>query len=128
MQDATNDTDALSATYDLVSESQLALGRVLVNRLGIGEGSVVVDLGCGTGRLTLEVAERVGAGGHVIGMDPSPQRIRMAKGKIEGGALTNIEFVVGRAEDLSMIGSGTVDRAYYSSVFHWVAEKERALS
>jgi arsenite methyltransferase len=128
MSDATKDTDMLSARYDRISNSQLALGRALVDKMRITEGDAVVDIGCGTGRLTFEVAKTIGPNGHVIGLDPSPQRINTAKGKFDDGGHANIEFMVGEAEDLSMIGPGTADHVYYSSVFHWIGEKEKALS
>ena len=43
--------------------------------------STVLDLGCGTGNLTCILAERVGPGGKVIGVDPDKERLHVAREK-----------------------------------------------
>jgi ubiquinone/menaquinone biosynthesis C-methylase UbiE len=44
-------------------------------------GEQVLDVGCGTGTLALEVARRVGRAGRVVGIDPSPAQIARARAK-----------------------------------------------
>src|SRR5260370_14623960 len=44
-------------------------------------GEQVLDVGCGTGTLALEVQRRVGSAGRVAGIDPSPQQIAHARSK-----------------------------------------------
>ncbi len=48
---------------------------------GVGEGEDVLDVGSGTGTLAIAAARRVGAGGSVAGIDPSPERVARATGK-----------------------------------------------
>lgn len=67
-----HDSPKLAQTYDRISDLQLESGKRLVERLGLDEGARVLDLGCGTGRLTHWIAERVGT---VIGIDPLAERI-----------------------------------------------------
>jgi ubiquinone/menaquinone biosynthesis C-methylase UbiE len=63
-------------------------------------GDAVLDVGCGTGTLALEVARRVGRAGRVAGIDPSPQQIACARAK---AARRNapIEFQIGVIEQLA---------------------------
>jgi ubiquinone/menaquinone biosynthesis C-methylase UbiE len=48
---------------------------------GVRDGDQVLDVGCGTGTLALEVAGRVGPSGHVVGIDPSAPQIARARAK-----------------------------------------------
>src|SRR5581483_7063722 len=44
-------------------------------------GNAVLDVGCGTGTLAMEVAHCVGREGRVVGVDPGPQQIARARAK-----------------------------------------------
>ncbi len=80
-------------------------------------------MGCGTGRLAHWIAERVGTRGAVTGIDPLEERIQIARSR--GGA---VRFEVGQAEDLGAFEDASFDAVCMSSVFHWVAEKAKALA
>jgi cyclopropane fatty-acyl-phospholipid synthase-like methyltransferase len=47
------------------------LGLVAMQRAGVKPGEQVLDVGCGCGQTALELAERVGPGGAVVGIDIS---------------------------------------------------------
>jgi SAM-dependent methyltransferase len=117
------DSPELAATYEEVSGFQLENGRQLISALNLCSGERVLDVGAGTGRLAAYVAEIVGPSGHVAAIDPLPLRIEIARTK----ATRNFEAHVGRAEDLSEFDDATFDVVYLNSVFHWVADKPRAL-
>src|SRR3990170_912157 len=51
------------------------------NLARIQPGEKVLDVGCGTGTLAMEVAPRVGATGRVVGIDPGEQQIARARSK-----------------------------------------------
>lgn len=60
----------------------------------------VLDIGCGTGSLAIEVQCRAGSSGRVVGIDPSPQQIARARAKAARRHLP-IEFQVGVIEQLA---------------------------
>jgi ubiquinone/menaquinone biosynthesis C-methylase UbiE len=118
-----HDSRDLAETYDRVSDVQFEGGKRLVERLGVKEGARVLDVGCGTGRLAQWIAERVGTNGVVTGIDPLEERIHIARSR--GSA---VRFEVGQAEDLRAFEDSSFDIVCMSSVFHWVADKAKALS
>jgi ubiquinone/menaquinone biosynthesis C-methylase UbiE len=63
-------------------------------------GEAVLDVGCGTGALAMEVSRRVGAAGRVCGIDPGPKQIKRACAKAEGARLP-INFQIGVIEQLA---------------------------
>jgi ubiquinone/menaquinone biosynthesis C-methylase UbiE len=119
----THDSRSLAETYDRVSDLQFEAGKGLVERLGLEEGARVLDVGCGTGRLTHWIAERVGAMGAVTGIDPLEERIHIARSR--GG---NARFAVGQAEDLRAFDDASFDAVCMSSVLHWITDKAKALA
>ena len=70
-----------------------------INLARIQPGEQVLDVGCGTGTLTMEVARCVGRAGRVAGIDPGPQQIARARAKAARSNVP-IEFLVGVIEQL----------------------------
>lgn len=68
----------------------------------IQHGEQVLDVGCGTGTLALNVVRRVGATGRVAGIDPSPEQIARARTKAARryGPNAPVVFQVGAIEQL----------------------------
>jgi SAM-dependent methyltransferase len=62
---------------------------------------IVLDLGCGTGQLTIPLATRARA---VIGMDPEPDMLARAKNTAARGGCTNITWLLGSDRDLLALG------------------------
>ena len=118
------DSRQLAETYDRLSDLQFESGKKLVQHLGALDGARVLDVGCGTGRLARWIAESVvGPSGSVVGVDPLPERIAIARARVSG-----IRFEVAQAEDLSAFAPESFDAVSMSSVFHWVTDKARALA
>ncbi len=122
------DAPELAERYDRISDLQFESGRRLAEMMGIKEGDTVLDVGCGTGRLALHLSKVVGPSGAVVGIDPSPYRIRVAESKLKGLAHDNLRFAIGQGEDLISLSSGAFDHVYYSAVFHWIGDKAAALA
>src|SRR5687768_11578234 len=70
-------TDWNAGLYHDISSPQQAWGRRVLDRLPLAGTERVVDIGCGTGRLMLEIAERVPAG-CVVGVDRSAAMLETA--------------------------------------------------
>ena len=81
---------------------------------GLGSGSRVVEVGCGTGKLTEALASR---GLAVDAVDPGPSMIEVARRRV--GRRASVRFHVARFEDLSL-PDGAFDAVFSATAFHWV--------
>jgi ubiquinone/menaquinone biosynthesis C-methylase UbiE len=127
MSNVDGDTPELALYYDKVSDAQFRRGVALIDMMKIGSHDAVLDIGCGTGRLALHVAEIMGPSGSVTGVDPSPHRVQVANDKLTGLPVTNVRFQIGEGENLSIFPDNSFDDAYYCAVFHWIQDKKAAL-
>lgn len=117
----THDSDELAADYDRVSATrQLLSGKRLVEDLVIEPGERVLDIGCGTGLLAEHISSLVGPAGRVLGIDPLPLRIELAKTRARADCLA---FQVGDAYDLGVLPETSFDVVVINAVFHWLPEK-----
>jgi SAM-dependent methyltransferase len=67
-----------AATWDSKFGDDLPSYRAAVSQAGIGPSGLALDVGCGTGRALLPLRAAVGPGGHVIGVDVTPEMLRVA--------------------------------------------------
>jgi SAM-dependent methyltransferase len=82
-------------------EDQVAMRAAYLDVLQVSIGERVLDVGCGTGVVTRDVARRVGPTGHVVGLDPSPVMIAAAVELAEQeGVADQIELSVGGLQAL----------------------------
>ena len=65
----------------------------IVDTLGLSPGMVVLDAGCGPGRLTVPLGQSVGPSGQVVALDIQPAMLARAKIKAEAAGLTNVDFL-----------------------------------
>lgn len=96
-----------------------ACGRAALSRLMLRGGEQILDVGCGTGKLTRRLATAAAAapGSLVIGVDAAPRMIAVARHK--AAALANIRFDVGVAEQLPY-ADARFDAAVSTFFFHHV--------
>lgn len=86
------------------------------------EGGSALDVACGTGRLTAELSDRVGAGGRVVGLDFSERMLAIAR-----AAHPSIEWVKGDATDLPFEDS-SFDATTTAFGLRNLADPEKGLS
>jgi ubiquinone/menaquinone biosynthesis C-methylase UbiE len=89
-------------------------------------GGSVLDLGCGAGGITLGVASAV-APGHVVGIDPNHDSIRLAKQTAKERGITNVSFAVGDGFNLDL-PDDTFDLIYSHTVLHLVIDPVKMLT
>jgi ubiquinone/menaquinone biosynthesis C-methylase UbiE len=70
---------AWADAYELIDLQLSPLGLRAIEALGLDPGDIVVDIGCGAGQTLLQLAERVGEEGQVIGVDVSPLLLETAQ-------------------------------------------------
>jgi SAM-dependent methyltransferase len=78
-------------------DAQIApLGRLAMDRAGLAAGERVLDVGCGCGETTVELAQRVGPGGAVTGIDVSAPMLAVARDRTHD--LRNVGFTQADAQ------------------------------
>jgi trans-aconitate 2-methyltransferase len=106
------------AAYDRLSTPMERLGREVLDRLELRGDEVVLDAGCGSGRLTALLIERV-PDGRVIGVDASASMIEAARGRLGEGADLRVADLVGLD-----LGDDEVDVVFSTATFHWIADHD----
>ncbi len=120
------DTPLLAERYDRISNSQFENGVLLIKELEIKLGNSVLDIGCGTGRLSEHVLRIIGKNGYLAGIDPSEHRIKIARQKLKEAS--NVYLRQCSDRDLSNFADNIFDAVYLNAVFHHIADKTAALT
>jgi ubiquinone/menaquinone biosynthesis C-methylase UbiE len=92
----------------------------VVRQLALTPGDVVVDIGCGTASLAL-LLKRYQPGARVIGVDPDPEVLGIARAKVgkAGLGIEDIEFVHGMGDKAAeLVGPGAASKTVSSLVLH----------
>jgi SAM-dependent methyltransferase len=95
----------------------------LLSRAGFGQGDTLVDLGCGPGLTTLDLARRVGPTGRVIAVDRDGERsIPRLREVADAAGLGNVETRVADLEEFDL-PSESVDGVYGRWVLMYLSER-----
>jgi trans-aconitate 2-methyltransferase len=108
--------------YDSVRAPQVDAGRELISMAKVNNTDEILDIGCGTGKLTMELA-RIASKGSVTGNDPSTDMIEKAR-KVFGDN-GNLRFLRIAAEKMDF--PRCFDLAFSNSALQWVKEQRKAL-
>ena len=111
--------------YDRLATPMEAMGRAVVERLALRGDETVVDAGCGSGRVTQALLERLPEG-RVIGIDGSASMIDAARERLAGD--DRVTLVVADLTDLDVgrhLGGAPVDAILSTATFHWIGDHAR---
>jgi SAM-dependent methyltransferase len=100
---------------------------VIVEHLALRPGMRVLDVGCGPGRLTVPIAEKVGSQGEVVAIDIQPRMLARAREKARQAGLNNVSFHEVKMGH-SQLDFGQFDRAVLVTVLGEIPEREAALA
>ena len=121
--------DRQARRYDdslTVRSFQSRTQSLVLEKMRIEKGMHVLDLGCGTGTVTLEIASRLEGTGRVVGLDLSERMLGEAERKLAELGYTNVEFVLGRASVLGY--KACFDYVLSTNAFHHFGDKEEVFS
>jgi trans-aconitate 2-methyltransferase len=110
--------------YARISELQKVMADEALALLELKGSERVLDVGCGDGKITAEVAAGVPQG-SVVGVDPSVKMIRYAQGKWGSIHGLNLRFEVADARTLPF--HEEFDQVVSFNALHWVMAQEEAL-
>ncbi len=110
-----NDWNAKS--YDETHDYVWQMGAGVVELLQPQAGELILDLGCGTGHLTAQIAAR---GAKVVGFDASPAMLKTARREFP-----HLDFRLADARDFDF--PERFDAVFSNAALHWIHESELAI-
>ncbi len=109
------DTELYEAQHSFVWQ----MGRGLLETLAAKPGERILDVGCGTGHLTAEIAA---PGATVIGLDSSPDMIGQARQNFPPSHHPGLSFML--ADALAMQFENEFDAIFSNAAVHWMLDSE----
>jgi len=107
-------------SYDRISAPMEAMGRAVLARLELSGDEVVLDAGCGSGRVTEALLERLPRG-RVIAVDASQSMVDAATERLGATGRADVRML-----DLLDLDLGEhVDAVFSTATFHWIKDHDR---
>jgi trans-aconitate 2-methyltransferase len=106
-----------AARYHRISSPQFDWGQRVIERLKPASGERILDLGCGTGRLTREIAAATN-GARVVGLDRSGAMIAVARASLEMDRDPRVMYV--QASGVALPFGGVFDAVFSAATLHWI--------
>lgn len=108
-------------TYDRVADPITRWGSTVLDRLPLGGDERVLDAGCGSGRVTEQLAERLPRG-RVVALDGSASMVEAARARLARFG-DRVEYAVADLGAPLPI-DGHVDAILSTATFHWVPDHD----
>jgi trans-aconitate 2-methyltransferase len=108
-----------AAEYARNSAAQQGWALELIEKIGLTGGESVLDLGCGDGKVSAEIARRVPAG-QVLGVDSSEDMIGLSRRSFPAFRHPNLRFQRGDARSLEF--DARFDVVFSNATLHWVKD------
>lgn len=108
-------------TYDRVADPMTHWGSAVLDRLPLIGDERVLDAGCGSGRVTERLAERLPRG-HVVALDGSPSMVDAARDRLAAFG-DRVSYVVADLGQPLPI-EGVLDAILSTATFHWVPDHD----
>lgn len=99
----------------------------IMDVLGVADGSVVADIGAGSGWFTIRLARRVGPQGLVYAQDVQQEMLNAISRRVQREGLNNVRPVLGRGADPNL-PSARLDAALVVDAFHEIEDRVTMLS
>ena len=126
--DQSNDvgTEWNATSYHRVADPHVAWGRVVLDRLSLRGDEIAIDAGCGTGRLTELLLERL-PDGEVLAIDRSVNMLAQAEAYLRPRFGDRVRFLQAdlNAPRLHGVPDGAADAVFSTATFHWLANHDR---
>ena len=106
--------------YEELSAPQTRWGAAVLERLDARGDEAALDAGCGTGRVTALLLERL-PGGSILAVDGSEAMVEAARARFAGEPRVRVE----RQDLLSLEVGETLDLAFSTATFHWIKDHLR---
>jgi trans-aconitate 2-methyltransferase len=113
-----------AADYAANSVVQQTWARELISKLNLRGDENILDVGCGDGKVTAELARAVSRG-SVTGVDASPQMIAFARKTFPSSEIPNLKFQLMDARKLK--STLRFDLIFSNAALHWVDDHEKFL-
>jgi len=108
-----------ASLYQGNSTLQYELGLKAIEMLNPQPGEAIIDLGCGNGLLTIELARRM-PNGRVIGIEASREMIDLARENVARSGISNISLT--NMDALNIDFHEEFDALYSNSAIHWILD------
>ncbi|MBI5026505.1 MAG: methyltransferase domain-containing protein [Nitrospirae bacterium] len=105
--------------YDSTKAPQIDVGKELITMAQVRDTDSILDIGCGTGKLTVELA-RLASKGSVTGIDSSQEML--AKARTISDKVKNISFMQIPAQSMNF--SEIFDLVFSNSTLQWIKEQQ----
>jgi trans-aconitate 2-methyltransferase len=113
------------ADYARHSQGQERWAKELLTLLSVEPQEQVLDIGCGDGRITAEIAARARAG-RVVGIDSSAEMIHYAREHFPQSEFPNLSFL--QADAAALPFAAKFDAVFSNAVLHWLRDHKPVLA